>query len=255
MSRIHLFEFLDQSWCPHGMRQMGTDLLQFTLTLGNHYAPMAPRLRRALERTGTRKIVDLGSGSGGPWLRLLPMFEERENFPVEVCLTDLYPNLEALARARAVSGNRISFVAEPVDGARLPGSLTGFRTLFSSFHHFQPESARAILEDAVRNRQGIGVFEFTERSPLAIGLMLLSPLALFVVPFIRPFRWSRLLWMWLVPVFGLWDGIVSCLRTYSPDELRELTEGIGARDYTWEMGLDRTGPSPAPITYLIGYPT
>jgi hypothetical protein len=35
-------------------------------------------------------------------------------------------------------------------------------------------------------------------------------------PWIRPFRWSRLLWTYVVPIIPavlLFDGIVSCLRT------------------------------------------
>ena len=43
----------------------------------------------------------------------------------------------------------------------MPDELGGFRTLFNAFHHFPPERARAILEDAVHKGQGIGVFEFT----------------------------------------------------------------------------------------------
>src|SRR2546425_11759383 len=96
-------------------------------------------------------------------------------------------------------------------------TLFPYTTLFRS-------QARAILADAVHNRQGIGVFEATQRRALALLLMLLAPLMMLVVtPFIRPFRWSRLLWTYLiplVPLVTLFDGLVSCLRTYSVQELR-----------------------------------
>ncbi len=59
---------------------------------------------------------------------------------------------------------------------------------------------------------------------LSIVSMLFVPLgALLVTPFIRPFRWSRLVFTYVIPVLPLlivFDGIVSCLRVYSPDELR-----------------------------------
>jgi hypothetical protein len=48
--------------------------LEFFLRIGNYYAPIVPRLRAALEKTGERQIVDLCSGGGGPWLRLLSEF-------------------------------------------------------------------------------------------------------------------------------------------------------------------------------------
>ena len=51
----------------------------------------------------------------------------------------------------------------------------------------------------------------------------LTPIA--VTPLIRPLRWSRLLWTYLiplVPVITLFEGLVSCLRTYSVQELHDL---------------------------------
>ncbi|MHC4504392.1 MAG: class I SAM-dependent methyltransferase, partial [Planctomycetota bacterium] len=145
------------------------------------------------------------------------------------------------------------------DAMRMPPELKGFRTLFASFHHFPPEKARAILADAVRNRQGIAVLEFTRRSPLALLMMPLAVvLILAITPFVRPFRWSRLLFTYLIPIIplvGLLDGMVSCLRTYSPRELRELVDGLPDHGYTWEIGHESALPmSPIPVTYLIGYP-
>ena len=72
MRRLHLAEIEDQSWCPRPVRDAATDYLEFMIRLGNAYAPVAPLLREALRRTGARRIVDLCSGGGGPWPRLLP---------------------------------------------------------------------------------------------------------------------------------------------------------------------------------------
>jgi hypothetical protein len=258
MRRIHSIEIHDQTWCPPSLRDALTDTLQFALHIGNHYAPAVPRLRKALEAANERRVIDLCSGGGGPWLRLLKAFEEKEKYPVDVLLTDMFPNIHALERVRRILRNRISFEAEPVDAKHVPARLAGFRTLFSSFHHFRPIEARAILQDAAENKRGIGIFEFTHRDPLAILLFLVASLFLpFFVPFIRPFRWSRWVWTYLIPVFvlvAIFDGVVSCLRTYSVRELRELTAELSANGYRWEMGEDRSGPSPVPITYLIGIP-
>jgi hypothetical protein len=138
----------------------------------------------------------------------------------------------------------------------MPAELRGFRTMFTAFHHSTPEAARAILADAVRNRQGIGIFETTERSARCLAATLFAPLILLAAtPFIRPFRWSRLLWTYLVPlvpVLVLWDGLVSCLRSYTPDEMRALAAGL-ADDYDWEAG-QLTGPAPIPVTYWSAPP-
>jgi hypothetical protein len=254
MGRWHLFEVHDQPWCPRSLRDGLTDSLQFAMNFGNNYAPIAPRLRRALGHAGTQQIIDLCSGGGGPWLRLCQFFEGGES---QVCLTDKYPNRSAMEFVATASQHKIRFHSEPVDVMRVPEGLQGFRTLFTSFHHFRPAEARAILQDAVEKRQGIGIFEITRRDPIAILLGFTAPLVIFLVPFMRPFRWSRLLWTYLIPLLplvALFDGIVSCLRTYSPAELRELVDGLSANGHTWEIGNEKGPISPVPLTYLIGYP-
>jgi hypothetical protein len=160
-----------------------------------------------------------------------------------------------MQRVHDASGGRISFRPEPVDAAAVPADLPGVRTLFTALHHFRPREARAVLADAVRQRQPVAVFEFTERSLRGLLLSAASPLVVWgSTPRIRPLRPARLLWTYLIPLVPLTvfvDGMVSCLRTYSPPELRELVAEFGT--YTWRMGTVR-GPSPFAVTYLVGYP-
>ena len=89
-------------------------------------------------------------------------------------------------------------------------------------------------------------------------LMLPVPLmVLLMTPFIRPFRWSRLFWTYLIPVVplvSLFDGLVSCLRTYSVAELRELVDGLEAENYQWDFGELKSKANPIPVTYLMGVP-
>src|SRR5258708_25847217 len=91
-------------------------------------------------------------------------------------------------------------------------------------------------------------------------LMLLAVLpvpvrVLLAVPFIRPFRWSTLMWTYLVPILPivlLFDSIVSVLRIYSSEELRGLTTGLDS--YLWSTGTVRSKPIPVPVLYLVGVP-
>lgn len=243
MSRLHLFEIHDQPWCPASLRDALTDFLQFTINLGHTYAPVSEMLRDAIARSGATRVVDLCSGGGGPWRAL------RQKIPVPVVFTDKYPN-------RAARPGALPLHVKPVDATAVPAELRGFRTVFTAFHHFQPPEARAILADAVRQGQGIGVFEISRRAPLEIAVIALTWLAVLAfVPFIRPFRWSRLVWTYLppvLPVVGLFDGIVSCLRTYTPAELRELLHGLDT--YDWQVGEARGRWSPLAVTYLVGVP-
>ena len=255
MRRVQFIELHEQAWFPSSLRDEITDALQFGLNFLKAYAPIAPLLQSTLDATQNRLIVDMCSGAGGPWLDLSRMLRGDAQ-GLHIWLTDKYINHGAFQNIRVASGNHMTFHPNSVDAMKVPGELNGFRTMFSSFHHFSPGAARAVLQNAVDDSQGIGIFEITRRTPLAISLMFPWALLPFVVtPLIRPFRWSRLLWTYVIPIIPLvllFDGVVSCLRTYRPQELREIIEKVRASDYQWEVGEHSTGAGQMPITYLIG---
>lgn len=257
MKRIHLFEFHDLGSFPHTWRMLLTDQLDFFARTFCPYRPIVPLLKRVLERLDCRNLVDLCAGGAGPVVEVQQQLEEKENYPLQVTLTDKFPNVAAFRRASARSREKLAGIEASVDATNVPGELGGFRTLFTSFHHFPPKLARCILEDAVAKRVGIGVFEYTERSWAWFVSLPFMPLYCWLMtPFIRPFRWERFFWTYLIPIVPLvmcWDGLVSCLRTYSPRELERLTEEIHAEGYRWEIGRVHSFGA-CRITYLLGYP-
>lgn len=265
MRRLHLIEIAEQRWCPRAVRDGVTDYLQFVIDRTGPYAAAAPILAAALRggaptvphapRTpGVRAVVDLGSGAGGPWRALAPALAALGT-PVRVRLTDRYPNLaayEALARA---TGGAVTGEPAPVCAEAVPPALEGARTAFSAFHHFAPPAARRVLRAAAARGATVAVFEATRRDPRALLLTCLTPLLVLLgTPLVRPFRWSRLLWTYLlpaIPLVVLVDGLVSCLRTYTPGELRALGEAADP-GYAWDAGEVAAGP--IPMTYLVGRP-
>lgn len=256
MKRMHLVEISDEAWCPRAIRHAVTDYCRFVTELSGAYNPVAPILADALRRTGAQRILDLGSGAAGPWLGLQPRLREL-GADVPVCLSDAFPNIDSFERARRRSPQGISFHPEPVDATHVPGELRGFRTMFSAFHHLRPAQARDVLVDAMAKGEGIGVFECGSRNVLALLYAALSTpfRVLLTSPFIRPFRWSRLFWTYLVPVLPvilMFDIVVSNLRIYSVAELRELTAGL--ERYHWDIGTVRGKLVPIQVTYLIGCP-
>ncbi|MGA7928134.1 MAG: hypothetical protein WCA20_19365 [Candidatus Sulfotelmatobacter sp.] len=265
MRRVQFIELHEQPWFPSWLRDDVTDAVQFGFNLLRAYAPIAPLLQSVIDSTGNgtnagQSIVDMCSGGGGPWLDLSRKLRCRDaagdSAGLQIWLTDKYPNLKAFQSVSTSSDYHITFYPESVDAMKVPGALKGLRTMFTSFHHFSPEDARAILQDAVDAGESVGIFEFTRRAPLTIGLIFAGVLLLFLhTPRIRPFRWSRLLWTYLIPIIPLvllFDGVVSCLRTYRPNELREIVEKLTSCEYQWEIGELASGR--VPITYLIGYP-
>lgn len=251
MGRIHLFEVHDSGWCPQVLRAYARDYLGAAEDAGKVYDAVLPTLADAVERSGATTIVDLCSGGRGPWLAWADR-KEPITAHYRVVLTDLFP-----ASASPAIRDSITLHASPVDARDVPDELTGFRTLFTCFHHFRPNDARAILRAACEKGEGVAVFEATERTPVAVGFMVLSPLMVWLLtPTIRPFRWTRLLWTYLIPVLPLivlFDGIVSCLRSYRVDELEALAREADPA-YAWNAGRLPIPSSPLYVTYLIGVP-
>jgi hypothetical protein len=256
LKRITAIEIHEQPWFPKSIRDGVTDALQSVLRLGAVYQPVVSHLARALDSVGDSRLIDLCSGGGGPWIWLHQDLTRRKGLPFDIQLTDKFPNLAAFQRAEHTTKGGVRYCAESIDATKIPPRLDGFRTMFTSFHHFSPTQASAIIRSAVDNRQGIGIFEAPARTILSILLTFLVPLfSLFTVPFVRPFRVSLLFWTYALPVipFVLWfDGIVSCLRAYSPEEMSAMVSDLGTNDYTWEIG-EETGWI-APVTFLVGYP-
>jgi hypothetical protein len=248
--RWHLWEIHEQPWCPASLRDAVTDTIQFYVSVAKPFAPVEDRLIQAIRDSGATQVIDLCSGAGGPWLDLAPKLRTRDGQPIKVILTDLHPNRAAFRRVAVPGCANIEPYPHPVDARSVPPELKGFRTLFTSFHHFRPEDARQILEDALENGDGIAVLEAQDRSLRALLFFLIYlPLTFLAVPFIRPLRWPRLFWTYFVPVLPLvitHDALVSCLRTYEAADLCRLQL---ARHLI--IGETALRPLPLCLTYLI----
>lgn len=255
MARKHLFEFIDQRWFPENIRNYETDFLQFLSNKTKLFVPIAPVLLKGLKQSNGLQLLDLGSGGGGAFLTLNEELLKQEP-SLQIKLSDYYPNKDAFQYTVDQTKN-ITFVEHSVDARNVPKDLAGFRTLFLTFHHFRPNDAQAILQNAIDSKAGIAIVEAQERSFKSILAMSFSWLSvLLTTPFIRPFSFGRILFTYLipiVPIFTVWDGIVSSLRTYSEDELKQLVSKLeNSTSFDWEISRMKSGPGE--LIYLIGTP-
>ena len=140
-----------------------------------------------MQATGDDTLLDLCSGGGGPALTIAGLLREQYATPLRVVLTDLYPNLPRLERARAEGRGKVEFRDRPVDATAVPESLAGFRLICNAFHHLPPSAARKCLADAVSQRRGIALVEMVDRSAASLfGVTVGTSAMLAVTPFIRP---------------------------------------------------------------------
>jgi len=254
VKRIQLFEIHDAAWLPSSLRDCITDYLQFSVEYFGIYKVTFPRVRQALKKTEHSELIDLCSGGGGP---LLSLQKSLESECIGVTLTDKFPNLDAFENLKRLSKGVIGYESGSVDCINSLESRSRFYSMYTAFHHLSPKEGKRLLENICSTSSSIAVFEAPNRS--IRSFLLLFPLIAFMfaaIPWIKPFRWSRIFWTYLIPLAPLiafFDGVISNLRSYSPEELAALIPTESESNYHWSIGYDR-GSWGTVVTYCIGIP-
>jgi len=264
MRRIHLFELEDFDWVPRVIRDGGTDLLDLAFDRLGFYRGVAPKLAAVLEATGARTIVDLCSGGGGGTLQTWRALGDGRD-RASLTLTDRNPSEAGMARVAALGDARVRYERERADAMDGGGGREGVRTMSGALHHFPPEAVRALIGGIVARRQplvffDVGAWRGFRRAPIVVlplamtvNVLMLFLASLALVPLARPFSLSRVLLTYLLPAIPClvaWDGTVSALRAYTPDEVLELARSVpGGGRYRWEAGVEGRA------LYLSGVPS
>jgi len=256
--RNYLFEFEDLAWFPNTIRESMTDYLRYLITKVDFYRPIVPLIIEGMNNSGANQIIDLCSGGGGAIEQIQNELSAQSGMEIKIILTDKFPNTSAYQYLSAKTKGGISFHDTSVDAADVPATLKGFRTIFSGFHHFDNSFAKSVLKNAVDAKSGIGIFDGGNKNILAIlAILVVHPLAFFFfTPFFRPFRFSRLFFTYIIPVIPfctVWDGIVSIIRLYKPNELLQIAREVEPDRYHWSSGKMKSKFG-LNVTYLIGYP-
>jgi hypothetical protein len=146
---------------------------------------------------------------------------------------------------------RVAWHPAQVDalGGELPGD--GLLTLFNAFHHFTPEQQRQFVRSHAS--RGVMIFEVLQPTAFAFLNILFTTTVgqLLLAPFVRPFRWERLLFTYLLPINLItipWDGLVSVLRSSHASTLVDRLRSAVPEGHTLEGGT--VGPWWAPVTWV-----
>lgn len=256
--KFRLFEFEDKKWLPNIVRDGMMDYLRFVLNTGNFYGPVAPLIVELLAQTKATQIIDLCSGGGGTIEQVQKNIYNKYNLQIPFVLSDIFPNINAYQFIEQQSGGKITYYPLSLNAADVPAALTGVRTIFSAFHHFDEPTATKVITNAVQAKTAIAIFDGGDKNIFFIlAITLLHPIAfVLLTPFFKPFKWHRLLLTYIIPIIPLctiWDGIISIIRLYSPQKLLKIATTVDATTYRWKSGKVRNKFG-MQITYLLGYP-
>ncbi|ODN80677.1 hypothetical protein L202_02851 [Cryptococcus amylolentus CBS 6039] len=288
--RPWLLEISDQPWCPPYLRDPVRDMLTFLWTHRvppfQHRAPYEGAvevLNQVVDeietydrdngiRGETMRIVDFGSGAGGPVRKVEAALNERRladnNTPVPVSLSDIHPVPSAISDSTSPT---LSYIHEPVNAFHAPksvSSLKHLRTFFLSFHHFNNDHGRQIIADSMRSAEALCIFELQECNlGSAIMILMLAPLTWILTPLLRPSA-KTLFFTYLIPLIPLilvFDGLVSVYRTRTPKQILYLAklanlslalEGEakdnGDTDWRWEYGYKRHTWPFGRLSWVVG---
>ena len=251
MRRIDLAEIEDSPACPAWLRDAMTGYLQTVTERVEPYSATAPVLRDLFASGSGTRVLDLASGSGGPWAGLIDQLEG-----VRVTLSDIAPPADAVERFQ--HRTRLEYLPMPVSALHPPDGDFDAWTIFTGLHHFGPDDVIRIMREAQRRGVRFAAFEATSRSAAGVAVTLLIPLlVLAMMPRVRPRKLLPLLLTYLPPILPFliwWDGLASTLRTYTADELRDFAERVDDGAYRWSVEELRSSSGPIPVLALVGRP-
>jgi hypothetical protein len=116
VKRVQLFEFEDLPWFPAWIRNCMTRYIAVVHQWVGTREALTPLIRRLIEMTPSKKLIDLCSGSGGP-LPEVARALQAEGLDFELTMSDLYLNLDAAHRL-ATSG--IQYKDTSADAKNVP---------------------------------------------------------------------------------------------------------------------------------------
>lgn len=211
------YELEDHSWFPDSLRVYQTDFLGAISQLIGLYKPAAIYLSGKIEKG--KHIVDLASGSGKPAI------SAAGNIAGLLLLTDKFPNPGNVNYDSDFS--HVEYFNESTDiiTGKIPKGEV--YTMFNSLHHFPKDDLLVILKKIREHDAEAYFFEPIMPTLLTFVKVAFSTLLLpfFIVPFIKPFRWDRLIYTYLFPIGILatfWDGMISVGKSYSLNELEKM---------------------------------
>ena len=267
MKRVELFEFEDFQWFPSFIRSSLTNLIRVLHRMMGTSDVLASLISEKAGQVSITQVVDLGSGSGGPMIDAISTLNQSDNNkqPINLILTDKYPNQQIVKQINDQNLPHIKYENNSVDAHFIDKAPKGLKTMIASFHHMSPTSAQKILKSAEQNKEPILIYEIAENKiPFTIWLLLL-PLSLVILmimtwlmtPFVRPLKFSQLLFTYLIPIIPIvyaWDGQASLMRTYTFDDIKSLIGDTENPHYRWEMAPAEKANGKKVGYYVFGCP-
>lgn len=225
MKRVHIPQISNQTWFPSFLRQHIHEFMTWFVGKVGAAKPFMPIIEEGLQYAD--QIIEIKQTVGAGFETIIPYLDP------------------------AISRKTIGLDNFSTHEKGLYVSVNGF-------HQLKEAEAHNLLEEIAKSRNPVALVEGNNDSLWQVfGMTIIVPLTvLLTAPFVKPFRFSRLIFTYLIPILPLVtfiDGAIALTRLYAPADLDELTGNIKESNYTWRSGKLDNGRG-GKIIYLLGYP-
>lgn len=227
MKRKQITQIINTSWCPKFIKKLVAEFLSWFVVKVNATKPFIPLIESMVNDAHSNQIINIDFNIGAGIESVKPYLKEDiqiKSIPISDFNTD----------------------------------TKGVYLFLNSFHQLNVKQAKEILSQIVNSKNPIIIVEGNNDSLWqVVGMTVFVPLTtLLTAPFVKPFRLTRLLFTYIIPVLPLIitiDGCIALLKLYNPKDLLELTSSINAPKYEWKAGKNDNGRG-GKIIYLTGKP-
>lgn len=245
MTPKRTYQLSHATWMPNVVKVLMTEFLDFIVKMVNANRPFLPLLKTA--KGTASEIYLLAPQVGGSSALLVPDLQKIDEIKKITLLTDdltaaRYQHLLALEGVLKPPYEQATLAQIPRQ-ERSQGEGINRRAVFSinQSHLLTDEEFIQLLKTLEQKFDQIMIGEGNNKSiRQIIGMTILAPLvAVFAAFFIKPFRWSRLFFTFVIPILPVmitWDGLVALIRIRNPKRLKEIVEASGLQDWHWESG-------------------
>lgn len=225
MKRKQIKQIINTPWCPDFFKTLVAEFLSWFVVKVNATQPFIPVIDEITDKTQMKKIINIEFNTGAGIETVQPYLKE------DITV--------------------ISIPAEKIDT-----SEKGVYLFVNSFHQLNSAEAGTILQNIADGGNPVVVVEGNNDSLWQIvGMTVFVPLTVLLTAFfVKPFRISRIIFTYVLPILPIIiviDGCLALLKLYSPDDLLELTSSIKTENYEWKAGKKDNGRG-GKIIYLTG---
>ncbi|PLX11352.1 MAG: hypothetical protein C0594_03750 [Marinilabiliales bacterium] len=264
--RIHWFEFEDLDWIPSWIKSSITNLVVIVNFHFGVHKSLPLVLKKALEMSHKKRIVDMGSGAGGVMPEIMRKMHNSGKYKdISLLMTDRFPNIDAIKKFNNQKETFIQYSDKPLDALNLSNAPDGLNTMINCFHHLTPEQASQLLSSASKNKEPLLVYEMLDNNipawlwkyTMPFFLVALFFMALYMTPFVRPLSFRQIIFTYFVPVIPVlfaWDAWISKPRVYTQNDIKHLLSNLSNKDYKWSYNINKTEKGRKQGSYILGLP-